>query len=246
MAFSNLEHAGFPPEGTVFPVSTLSLKVVDGEHPWVAEHRAEIDGNWAREIAGNPRLFNGQMVFQRTLSLDAGHVEGVAHMMPYAAFLYWRQKGRVSGGNHLFAMPIILSADQALIAIEMAATTANPGRVYCPAGVPDGADVVDGHLDMEANMRRETLEETGLDIAGMQADPGWYAMHFENNIAVMRVFRSAMTEAEIHARVMAHVATEDEPEISALLGIRSADPAAQRYQPFMPAILDWVFRDVVK
>lgn len=246
MTMIMLKDAGFPPEGKVFEVSSFRLEVVDGPHPWVLENEKAIYDNWEREVAANPRLFNGRMVFQRELSFEAGHIEGRAHMVPFAAFLHWRRSGRSNGGHHLFAMPMILSADGAVMVIRMAETTANPGRVYSPAGSLDAHDVKSGFCDLDGNMRRETQEETGLDLDDMQADPVYRAVHALNSVAIFRVFRSSFSEAELRARVMDHIAADPEPEISELIGIRSPDPAAHDYTAFMPPALDWIFREGIK
>lgn len=243
MSSARLVEAGFPPEGQIFDVSSFRLAVAEGEHPWVGENADEIERNWAREVSANPHLFNGQMVFQRQLGFSAGHVEGVAHLVPYAAFLHWRRSDRSRGGHHLFAMPIIVSADKAVMMVRMAETTANPGRVYPPAGSLDGSDIRDGVCDLDSNMQRETREETGLDLADMAADPGFRAVHLANMVATFRVFRSHLSAAELAAAAERHIAAEPEPEISALIAIRSTDPAAHDYPAFMPAVLDWIFRE---
>lgn len=246
MSLSHLVQGGFPPEGEVFGVSSFRLRVLDGPHPWTIGREAGIERNWQRETAANPSLFNGTMVFQRMLSFGAGHIEGEAHMVPYAAFLHWRRSGRSEGGHHLFAMPLILSADGALMAIRMAGTTANPGRVYPPAGSLDTGDVRDGHCDLEGNMRRETMEETGLDLGDMAAEPAFRAVHATNTVALFRVYRSPLSEAALGAHVTAHITADEEPEISALIGIRSADPKAHDYPAFMPPVLDWIFEKGMK
>ena len=238
--------AGFPPEGKVFELSSFRLQVLEGPHPWVLENEAEIGRNWDREVAANPHLFNGSMVFQRALSFADGHIEGRAHMVPFSSFLYWRRSGRGKGGHHLFAMPMILSADGAVIAIRMADTTANPGRVYSPAGSLDAQDVRGGVCDLDGNMRRETREETGLDLGEMEADPVWRAVHVANSVAVFRLFRSPLSEAGFRARVTEHIARDAEPEISEMVGIRSPDPGAHDYAAFMPPALDWIFREGMK
>ena len=246
MTAALLTDAGFPPEGEIFDLSSFRLAVADGPHPWVLENEAPIAANWRREIAANPRLFNGQMVFQRKLSFEDGHIEGRAHMVPFAAFLHWRRSGRGPGGHHLFAMPMIISADGAVMAIRMAETTANPGRVYSPAGSLDAHDVKNGFCDLDGNMRRETKEETGLDLADMRVDPVCRAVQIVNTVAIFRIFRSRLSEAEFRSSVMDHIAADPEPEIADLIAIRSPDPAAHDYAPFMPPALDWIFREGMK
>lgn len=238
---SLLETAGFPAEGTIFPVSSLSLPVMEGEHPWHVAHRDEIADNWLREVALNPNLYDGEMVFQHRLSFGGGHVEGHAHMIPFSAFLYWRRVARGPGGFHLFALPLLMSSDGALIAIRMAETTANPGRVYCAAGSMDRHDIADGQCDIDVNMRREVLEETGLDLDHATADPAYFATHALNTVTIFRIFRYSETADSLAERIAAHVANDPDPEITGAVVIRNADPAAHDYAFFMPPILKWLF-----
>jgi 8-oxo-dGTP pyrophosphatase MutT (NUDIX family) len=239
----SLIHAGFPSEGEIFPVSSFRLAVLPGEHPWQAGRDVEIARHWEGASQANPHLFDGQMVFQHQLSFAEGHIEGRAHMVPYSTFLHWRASGRLAGGYHLFAMPMILSSDGALIAIRMAETTANPGRVYSPAGSLDDQDIVDGFCDLAGNMRRETREETGLDLGAMSADEGCFAVHVLNSVAVFRIFRAGMSAEDIVARIETHAASDPHPEIAAAVVIRDADPGAHDYSPFMLPILRWLFND---
>jgi 8-oxo-dGTP pyrophosphatase MutT (NUDIX family) len=232
---------GFPPSGAIFPVRSVTLRVNKGAHPWYLANTGPIAANWQAEVAANPKLYDGQMVFQHRLSFSAGHIAGEAHMVPFSTFLHWRRNDRESGGFHLFAMPLMLSTDGALIAIRMAEGTANPGRVYCAAGSMDAHDVVDGACDLDSNMRREVREETGLDLDDAEADPVYYATHGLNTVTIFRIFRFPLTEEELLARIAAHVAADPDPEISAAVAIRSADPDAHDYAFFMLPILDWLF-----
>ena len=243
MTSSVLTAAGFPPESSVFPVSSLRLEILDGAHPWFSANEPAIARHWAQEFAANPHLFDGRMVFQRQLSFADGHIEGRGHIVPYSAFLHWRAASRNDGGHHLFGMPMIFSSDGALIAIRMAETTANPGRVYAPAGSLDEHDIADGLCDLDGNMRRETLEETGLDLAAMTSEPGYWAMHLLNRVAVFRIFHAGCSEAELLASIQAHIDADPEPEISGAIAIRGADPTAQNYSSFMPPILKWLFTE---
>ncbi len=243
MNSSVLTSAGFPPESSVFPVSSLRLEVLEGVHPWFSAYGPEIARHWQQEVAANPNLFDGNMVFQRELGFSDGRVEGRSHIVPYSAFLHWRAVGRGEGGHHLFGMPMIFSRDGALIAIRMAETTANPGRVYAPAGSIDDHDIADGFCDLDGNMRRETLEETGLDLAAMRAELGYWAVHLLNSVAIFRIFHDVRNEAELLADIQAHIDADPNPEISAAIAIRNADPTAENYSPFMPPILKWLFTE---
>jgi len=232
--------AGWPPESTVFPVSRIDLAVLPGEHPF---HLSELEAareNWMKEIAANPALFDGRMIFQHRLSLADGVVKGEAYVTPFSTFLWWR-KQRERRGFHVFAFAVAVSSDGAIIAIRMAPHTANPGQVYCAAGSMDENDIVDGHCDVEGNMRREVLEETGLDLNEAAAEPGYYATHANHSVTLFRVFRFPWTAEEMLRRIEAHMLVAEEDEIDDAIAIRSADPTAHRYNVAMLPILAWFF-----
>jgi 8-oxo-dGTP pyrophosphatase MutT (NUDIX family) len=90
-------------------------------------------------------------------------------------------------------------------------------------------------------MRREVLEETGLDLAEAAAEPHYHALHAVNTVAVFRIFRFPMPADRILDRIATHIAGDPDPEITAALAIRDADPARHDYAFFMPPILKWLF-----
>ncbi|SCB08156.1 NUDIX hydrolase [Rhizobium hainanense] len=232
--------AGWPPEGTVFPVSSIDLAVLPGEHPFHLREREAAQENWAREIDANPALYDGRMVFQHRLSIVDGVVTGESYVTSFSTFLWWRRQ-RQPGGFHLFGLAVVVSSDGAIIAIRMAPHTANPGQVYCAAGSLDENDIVDGHADIAGNMRREVLEETGLDLNDATADPQYYAAHISRSVTLFRVFRFPWTAEDMLRRIEAHVLISEEDEVDGVVAIRSADPAAQRYNVAMLPILSWFF-----
>ncbi|MFK0163299.1 NUDIX hydrolase [Rhizobium sp. NPDC090279] len=234
--------AGWPPENSVFPVSRIELAVLPGEHPFHIQQLEAARENWAREIAANPALYDGRMVFQHRLSIVDGAVTGESYVTSFSTFLWWRRQ-RQRGGFHLFGLAVVVSSDGAIIAIRMAQHTANPGQVYCAAGSLDENDIVDGHADVAGNMRREVLEETGLDLNDAAAEPGCYATHIDRSVTLFRVFRFPWTAEDMLRRIEAHMLVSEEDEVDGVVAIRSADPAAQRYNVAMLPILAWFFGD---
>jgi 8-oxo-dGTP pyrophosphatase MutT (NUDIX family) len=233
--------ANWPPEQTVFPVGDIDLHVLEGDHPF---HLLEADAaraNWVTEIAANPALFDGRMVFQHRMAVGPDGISGEAYVVPFSTFLWWRKQTVREGGFHVFAFPVLVASDNALVAIRMGQHTANPGQVYFAAGSLDESDIVDGRCDIEGNMRREVLEETGLDLGDAFAEPGYHASHFRHSLTVFRLFRLAMTADELVARIEAHMPDAADQEIEGAVAIRSADPAAQPYNVSMLPILTWFF-----
>lgn len=232
---------GFPDDGRLFRLTAAHIRVLPEPHPVYAEKRAEIEANWRDEVARNPNLFNGRLILLRRMTLEGDRVEAVGHEVPYSTHLWWRRQPARMGAFHAFSWAVPLSSDGALMAIRMGPSTANPGLVYCAAGSLEPEDIVDGTVDLEANMRREVAEETGLDLSDALADrEGWAA--FRNNTLMMcRFYRFPWTAAEIIDRVRAHMAVDHEQEIDDVIAIRDANPAAHRYGAFMPSLLELVF-----
>ncbi len=233
--------SGWPAENTVFEVEAFDLSVLPGPHPIFIDNRDEIDANWERESAANPYLFNGQMVLQSRLSFRDGVMIGEAHVIPYSTLLWWRKQPDPGGAFHLFGFAVPVSSDGAVIAVRMSERTANPGQVYCAAGSLDLLDIVDGKLDLEANMRREVLEETGLDLTEANVDPQFFVSHSGQRVVVFRFYRFDLTAEEVLARIADHMVHDEEKEIAGAVAIRSADRSAHPYSPLMFPILDLFF-----
>jgi len=237
----NRMNSRWPVENVAFPVQSVDLTFLPGPHPLHEAHQAAIEENWQAEVAQNPHLFNGRMVLQRSLSITDGRIVGEAHEIPYSALLWWRKQPDPAGAFHLFGFAVPISSDGAIIAVRMNKHTANAGQVYCAAGSLDLSDIVDSKIDLFANMRREVLEETGLDLDAAKADPEFFATHANHRVVVFRFFRFAMTADEMLKHIEAHMPHDEEQEIAEALAVRSADRAAHNYSPLMFPILDLFF-----
>ncbi|PZM14103.1 DNA mismatch repair protein MutT [Rhizobium tubonense] len=233
--------ANWPPEQTVFPVGHIDLRVLEGDHPFHLHEASAARANWLTEITANPALFEGRMVFQHRMAVSEDGIFGDAYVVPFSTFLWWRKQTVRAGGFHVFAFPVLVTSDNALVAIRMGQHTANPGQVYFAAGSLDENDIVDGRCDIEGNMRREVLEETGLDLSDVLAEPGYHASHFRHSLTVFRLFRFPVTADELVARIEAHMPHAADQEIEGAVAIRSADPEAQPYNVSMLPILAWFF-----
>jgi len=241
MSTISIDDVGLPADGSLHSVRSLELRVSSDPHPLDLCQAEVIAQNWLRETAANPALFNGHMILQRRMCYRDGHLEADGHISSFATFLWWRRQPELAGACHLFGYPVLVSADGALIAVEMARHTANPGQVYFAAGSLDLADVADGRCDIEGNMRREVREETGLDLDSARADPVLYASYRTRRLTLVRLFRFEQTEDELVEQVGAHIRNCAEPEISRAVVIRSGDPQAERYGVAMLPILAWYF-----
>ncbi|OCP18654.1 MULTISPECIES: NUDIX hydrolase [unclassified Ensifer] len=231
----------WPAEGVSFEVHSIDLAISPSPHPIELRHRDAIDHNWGDEKIAKPFLYNGRLVLQSSLSLARGNVVGIGHFVSYSSLLWWRKQFDQSGAYHLFGFAVIASSDSAIVAIRMGEMTATPGEVYCPAGLLDHNDIIEGKLDITANMRREVREETGLCLDEATADRQLFASYERNRIVVFRIYRFNATGEELKRRVDEYAAQVDQPEIAEAVLIRSSDRYAYNYNSAMHPILDMVF-----
>jgi 8-oxo-dGTP pyrophosphatase MutT (NUDIX family) len=232
---------GLPLDGRVTPVHGLNLEVDPGPHPLELAHAEAIAAHWSHEHAANPALYNGRLILQRHMRVEDGLVHAVGHEASFASFLWWRRQTNLAGACHLFGYPVLVAGDGALIAVEMAPHTANPGQVYFAAGSLDPADVVEGRCDLIGNMRREVLEETGLDLRAAREDAVMYASYRPHKLTLLQMYRFEEPAEVLLDRIAEFARTAAEQEISRAIAIRSADRSAHRYGPAMLPILDWYF-----
>lgn len=232
----------WPREGEVFPVSQVRIDVSSEPHPFHLEASTAIEANWRAEVAANPDLYDGEMLLQSEVAISSSTICSTAHFVPFSTFLLWRKRRPAGRGYHLFGMPLIVSGDGAIIAIRMGRHTANPGRVYCAAGSLDAQDVRGSHCDLDANMKREVLEETGLDLgeAAVQGQ-GYHALHLDRVVSVFKVFRFSASASELLAQIERNNLAQARPEVDGAVAIRDSDPVSHPYAVFMPPILRWFF-----
>ena len=235
--------SGWPPERTVFPVTYIDLRILEGEHPFHTEQKPAVQENWTKEVAANPALFDGRMILQHRLSVSEEGIVGEGYVIPFSTFMWWRKQVPRKEGFHLFAYAVLETRDGALVAIRMGEHTANAGQVYFAAGSFEEIDVVDGRCDIEGNMRREVLEETGLDLRVAAAGEGYFASQDQRVVTVFRLFRFDMTAQEMVERIERHMLVAEDKEIAGAVAIGSADHGAHPYNLAMLPVIDWYFKE---
>jgi hypothetical protein len=206
--------------------------------PWswrfAAERRAEIGRHFAEIQRERCGVWNGRIVLLNRCAVSGATLRGVCFETDYASFCAWRDwKFPDATVQNVFAVAALQSADGAFVVGEMAPTTANAGMLYFPCGTPEPGDVdAGGALDLAGNVGRELLEETGLDIGELNAEPGWTLVRDGCYLALLKRVTSPSNAEELRARVMRHLAGEQRPEFVDIRVIRSPvdfDPAMPRF-----------------
>jgi len=229
------------PRGVITPVQHVDVRLDSTPHPFELRNRDAIAANWEREHAANPALFNGRMVLLSELALRGTTLTGRCHPVNYATMLYFRKNKGDADIEHSFAFPALVSSDNKLVAIRMAQHTANPGRVYFAAGSFEPADFVDSRCDVPANMMREVMEETGLDISKAATDSRFHIYSIDSSTVIFRRYWLNRDAHSIARSIESFVATEQEPEIEGPVVIDGIGEKPAGMAAHMEAIIDWHF-----
>ena len=230
----------------IFRARNLVNPVSPFDWPFARECADEIAAHWEKLIAQKPALFDGRVMMAHRFRFDEsdGGTFASAHFeASFSAFIAWRDFGFPDPGvRNVFSMGALRSADGAFLLGEMAAHTANAGKVYFPAGTPDLDDVRDGHVDLAGSVARELREETGLDMADGAVDPVWTIVALGPRIACMRPVTFDASADEIIARVRTTLAREEQPELAGLRAVRTMAEVERLDTPdFVRAYLADVF-----
>jgi 8-oxo-dGTP pyrophosphatase MutT (NUDIX family) len=218
-------------EPQLIPLDRLDLRFVPKPWPFAEQKRAEIDAFFAELQRENPALWNGRVLLMHRHVVSNGVFEGEYLETDYASFIAWRRWGGPSAGvRDCFSAAAVVSADGAVLLGEMGPHTANASKIYFPCGTPDPSDIVDGKVDLAWSVERELKEETGIDIAELTAEPGWTAVLDGPLIVQVKTLRSPQPANALRARMLAHLASEQKPELSDILIVRGR----QDYTPAMP------------
>jgi 8-oxo-dGTP pyrophosphatase MutT (NUDIX family) len=155
----------------------------------------------------------------------------------YASFIAWRDWGFPDRDvRACFAMGALLSRDGAFLLGVMNAHTAGAGGIYFPSGVLDPGDVVGGRVDFDRNVRREIVEETGLSLDDVTADP-WRLVLAPQRVALIKVFRFRKSESEMRASILDHLQKESLSELSDVHIVRDPSDFKPKMPPFVSAFL---------
>jgi 8-oxo-dGTP pyrophosphatase MutT (NUDIX family) len=221
-------------EPTQFQVERLELSFRPKPWAFAVEKRGEIDAYFAALQREKPEIWNGRVLLLHHQVVRNGAFRGDYLETDYASFAAWRHWGWPDAGVcDCFGAAAIATADGAFLLGVMAPHTFNAGSIYFPCGTPGPEDIVNGKVDLEFSLRRELAEETGLDAAELAAEPGWFTVVDGPRIAQIRLLRSRHSAEKLRARVLAHLAREQQPELSDILVVRSPHD----FDPAMPSFV---------
>jgi 8-oxo-dGTP pyrophosphatase MutT (NUDIX family) len=226
---------------SIHRVTRLDLTVSPWRWTFADERRREIDAYFAAQRVKTPTLWNGRVLLGRNRRFDGGCFRADYFETDFASFLAWRDWGfpdkDVFNG---FGMGALRGSDGQFVLGEMAATTANAGRVYFPAGMSDPCDIRDGKLDLASGIVREVGEETGLSRDLYRADPQWYCVDSGPSIAVIQLLDAGLPGEELRARIVRTLAAQPAPELSAIHLVRGRQDFTAEMPIYVTAFIEHV------
>jgi len=209
-------------ETSLFRVERLELTFKPRPWAFAIERRAEIDAYFAALKREKRALWNGRVLLMHHQVVRVGVFSGDYLETDYASFSAWRAWGQPHAGvRDCFGAAAIIAADGACLLGVMGPHTFSAGKIYFPCGTPDPDDIVDGRVDLDFSVRREVKEETGLDAAEFEVEPGWTTVVEGALIAQIKLLRSAEPAEVLRARMLAHLEREPAPELSDICIVRS-------------------------
>lgn len=231
------------PRDVILPVEEIDVTLDSAPHPFERDNLPAIEKNWLRETTINPHIFDGAVALLSELSYRDGRLAGRCHIVRYATFMYWRHNRLTPVAGHAFAHAMLVSGDGALVAIRMGAHTVNAGRVYFAAGSFELEDFRDGQVDVAYNMRREVMEEIGIDLADAQAEPGrrHYLLSTGSGTVIFRRYRMKPGANELINQINGFLSTQEQPEVAGPVIIHSANDLPDNIAPHMKPLVEWHF-----
>ncbi len=200
-------------DGEIFHVDDVICRLGEGRHLHETTNKAEIEEYWQLQRARIPDLYNGETVLGAAWQIDENLLRIECRPISYAALLHWLATPAPTGvvtqdrALHFFASAVLISSDGNILMGRMGEHTANAGRVYMPSGSMELCDFQNGKGDFTANMRREVLEETGIDIEAAEAEPRYSVYSGRGILALFRQYRFLLSSAQMLEQAQAHLET---------------------------------------
>jgi len=228
----------------IIELDRVEITVERWQWEFAIRQRMEIDQHFARRQRERPTIWNGRVFLLNRYEISAGVLQGSSFETDYDSFLAWYDWGFPDAGVfNVFAAAALRAADGAHLVGEMAPSTAAAGQIYFPSGTPDREDVgAEGALDLAGSVGRELLEETGLDIGALAAEPGWTLVRDSGFVALMKRLTACQNAAELRSRIMRHLASEAQPEFSDIRIVRGRADLDARMPRFVIAYLEAMWR----
>jgi 8-oxo-dGTP pyrophosphatase MutT (NUDIX family) len=202
-------------QGECLRVSECNLAIAAWSWPLAEQDAVQIERHWRLRQAETPSLFNGAVYLFKDVSIATGKLAGTLFKTDFKTLLYWRslQRPTRDGVREASGSSLIRSADGYLLFGRQAPGQLNSGRVYPPSGVIDADDVVGEAIAIDASIRRELVEETGLTASDIEPVPGYIVAVVDGHVTIGIEWRSRSTAVELRHRIIGFLRAQSAPEL---------------------------------
>ena len=201
----------------------MTLEVRDGGWAFADAAAPAIDEHWTSRIAENPSLFNGRVFIMEEGGLAGEQFVAVLKPIEFKAFLYWKEKAcSASHGFDCFGSALLRSSEGHVLLGRAGRRTINAGLAYPPGGFFDERDVRDGRIDLEASVRREAIEETGLPEVMLKAEPFVWVTRIGPQISLGVEYRLPASSDDIRSAILDNLSRQAKPELDDIVVVKSA------------------------
>ena len=220
-------------------VTQLDLKFQPWSWPFADERRADIAAHFAVKQREKPKMWNGPILLARNPVFTGNRFSASYFDIDFASFLAWRDWGFPDKGVfNGFGMGALRCSDGAFVLGEMSQHTANGGRIYFPSGTPDLNDVSGGAVDMPGSVGREVEEETGLTSKDYRPGAHWDCVVSGSAIAMIQILDVDGSGEALRARIEANLASQSQPELSAIHLVRGLGDLNAAMPRFVTAFIE--------
>jgi 8-oxo-dGTP pyrophosphatase MutT (NUDIX family) len=232
------------PDAEIVALDRAEIALEPWSWTFAADRRDEIDRYFARLQRERSGVWNGRALLLNRYVIEDGVLRGACFETDYASLCAWRDWMLPDTGVYnIFAAAALQAADGAFLVGEMAPDTATAGLLYFPCGTPEPDDVdAGGTLDLGGNLRRELLEETGIEISELTAEPGWSLVRDRGYLALLKRMTARQNAEQLRARIVRHNAHETRPEFTDIRIVRSPADLDPRMPRFVTAFLEHAWR----
>lgn len=228
----------------IFELDRGDIAVEPFSWRFAADRRADIDRYFAELQRQRPGVWNGRVLLLNRYAISGRALRGACFETDYASFITWRDNGFPDANVYnFFAAAALRAADGAYLLGEMASYTAGAGRTYFCCGTPEPADIgTGGMIDLDDNVSRELLEETGIAIGELDAEPGWTLVRDRCFLGFMKRLTARDDAETLRERIRRHIASEKHPELADMRIVRGPADIDSRMPPSVVAFLERQWR----
>jgi 8-oxo-dGTP pyrophosphatase MutT (NUDIX family) len=208
------------------------------------DRREEIARHFTKLQSERPGVWNGRVLLLNRFAIRDRVLHGACFETNFASLCAWRDwMPSDSGAYNFFAAAALQAADGAYLVGEMASDTAAAGRIYFPCGTPEPDDIgAGGAFDLTGNLRRELLEETGIEVGELTAAQGWNLVQDRGFIGLLKRVTAQQTADELRRRILSNLAQQTRPEFTDIHIVRGPADLDPRMPLFVVAFLEHAWR----